>query len=59
MGTSAMGDRPTEFQHQVVNRMAADEYCITTTDKGLQIDLNPHLAGEEVPLEIEVVDIET
>lgn len=46
------------LQHQVVNRGARDEYCIVITDKGLQVDNNPHLADKELVFEIEVVEIQ-
>lgn len=52
------GKSPGVLQHQVVNRGAPDEFCIISTDKGLQVDSNPHLAGEELVFEIDLVEIE-
>ena len=57
--TSApVGDRSTVLQHQVVNRGNRDEFCIVVTDKGLQVDNNPHLADKELVFEIDLVEIE-
>jgi FKBP-type peptidyl-prolyl cis-trans isomerase 2 len=55
--TGAVGDRPSQFQHQGVSGMAPGEYTVTSGDKGIIVDANPHLAGEELILEIELVDI--
>lgn len=53
----AVGDRPSQFQHQRVSGMAPGEYTVTSGDKGIVVDANPQLAGEELILEIELVDI--
>lgn len=53
-----IGDTPTEMQHQVVNRGTAEEFCIISTDRGVDLDTNPHLAGEEIVIEIDLVEIE-
>lgn len=53
-----LGDKSEVLQHQVVNRGARDEFCIVVTDKGLQVDNNPHLAGKDLVFEIELVEIE-
>lgn len=53
IGVSAM-----QMQHEVVNPGTPDEFCIFVTDKGLNLDKNPHLAGEEVVFEIDLIDIE-
>lgn len=53
-----IGASPMERQHQVVNSGTPDEFCIIVTDKGLNLDNNPHLAGEEIVFSIEVVEIE-
>lgn len=55
--TGAVGDRSAQFQHQGVSGMASGEYTVTPGDKGIDVDTNPQLAGEEVVLEIELVDI--
>ena len=52
------GKDAKELQHQVVNAGSPDEYSITVTDRGLQVDPNSHLAGEEVVLDIDLVEIE-
>ncbi|WP_243372184.1 FKBP-type peptidyl-prolyl cis-trans isomerase [Geotalea sp. SG265] len=54
-----LGDRPARFQQQVVTGMAPGDYTVTSTDRGIVVDNNPHLAGEELILEIELVDILT
>jgi FKBP-type peptidyl-prolyl cis-trans isomerase 2 len=56
--SAPFGKRPGTLQHQVVNQGTPDEFCIVVTDKGLQVDSNPHLAGEELVLEIDLVEIE-
>ena len=53
-----LGDKGRVLQHQVVNRGARDEFCIVVTDKGLQVDNNPHLADKDLVFEIELVEIE-
>jgi len=52
-----LGKRTEVLQHQVVNPGTPQEFCIIVTDKGLQVDNNPHLAGEDLVFEIELVDI--
>lgn len=52
------GKEGGEIQRQVVNPGSRDEYSITITDKGVRVDNNPHLAGEDVVLDIELVEIE-
>ena len=54
---AALGKSPEVLQHQVVNRGTPNEFCIVVTDKGLQVDNNPHLAGEELVFEIDLVEI--
>lgn len=56
--SAPLGPRPGVLQHQVVNPGTRDEYCIVVTDKGLQVDNNPHLAGEELVFDIDLVEIE-
>jgi FKBP-type peptidyl-prolyl cis-trans isomerase 2 len=51
------GKTPGEIQHQVVNAGTADEYSIVVTDKGVHVDESGHLAGQEVIVDIEVIDI--
>jgi peptidylprolyl isomerase len=53
-----LGKQTGELQHQVVNRGGRDEFCIVVSDKGLQVDNNPHLADQELVFEIELVEIE-
>lgn len=52
-----IGKDAGQMQHEVVNRGTPDEFCITVSDKGLNLDNNPHLAGEEVVFEIDLIDI--
>ena len=56
--SAPIGDRKSVLQHQVVNRGNEDEFCIVVTDKGLQVDNNPHLADKELVFEIDLVEIE-
>jgi len=53
-----IGKSAGTVQHQVINPGAPDEFCIIVTDKGLNVDNNPHLAGEELVFEIDLVEIE-
>jgi len=53
-----LGKEAKEIQRQVINAGTPNEYSITVTDKGVKVDSNPHLAGEEVVLDIELVEIE-
>lgn len=55
--TAPIGEGPSKLQQQVVNAGAPNEFSVTSTDKGFDLDANPHLAGEEIVLEIDVVDI--
>lgn len=56
--TSPVGGSRTEMQHEVVNRGTPEEYSIVVTDRGLNLDSNPHLAGEEIVFQIDLVEIE-
>jgi len=56
--TAPIGKSAGELQHQVVNRGTPDEFCIIVSDKGLNVDNNPHLAGEELVFQIDLVEIE-
>lgn len=53
-----VGGSRTELQHEVVNRGTPEEFCIVVTDRGLNLDNNPHLAGEQIIFEIDLVEIE-
>ena len=53
-----VGKRPAVLQHQVVNRGTPEELCIIVTDRGVQVDNIPHLAGEELFFNIDLIDIE-
>lgn len=53
-----IGVSAAQMQHEVVNRGTPEEFCIVVTDKGLNLDNNPHLAGEEIVFEIDLVEIE-
>ncbi|MBJ6800626.1 FKBP-type peptidyl-prolyl cis-trans isomerase [Geomonas propionica] len=53
-----IGGSVTEMQREVVNQGTSDEFSIVTTEKGVNLDRNPHLAGEEIVLQIDVVEIE-
>lgn len=52
------GKEGGKLQHQVVNAGTPGEFSVDITDKGLHIDNNPHLAGEELIADIDVVEIE-
>lgn len=53
IGVSAM-----DMQHEVVNRGTSGEYSMSVTDKGVNLDNNPRLAGEEIVFDIDLVEIE-
>ncbi|WP_224981392.1 FKBP-type peptidyl-prolyl cis-trans isomerase [Geomonas agri] len=53
-----IGGSATEMQHEVVNQGTTDEFSIVTTDRVVNLDRNPHLAGEEIVLQVDVVAIE-
>lgn len=53
-----LGPSPETLQHQVVNPRTPGEFCIVVTDKGLRVDNYPHLAGEEIVFDIDLVEIE-
>ena len=53
-----IGGSATKMTHEAVNPGTADEFCIVVTDKGLNLDNNPHLAGEELVFMIDLVEIE-
>lgn len=55
--TSPIGEGPTRLQQQVVNAGGPNEFSLTSTDRGVEVDTNPRYAGEEIVLQIEVVDI--
>lgn len=52
------GKSGTALQHQVVNQGASNEFSILVTDKGVQVDSNPRFAGEEIILDIDLVEIQ-
>ena len=56
--TAPIGGSVTEMQREVVNQGTSDEFSIVTTDRRVNLDRNPHLAGEEIVLQIDVVEIE-
>jgi FKBP-type peptidyl-prolyl cis-trans isomerase 2 len=59
MDTSApMGKEGGELQHQVVNAGSPNEYSIIITDKSVHLDQNPHLAGQDLIFDIDLVEIE-
>jgi FKBP-type peptidyl-prolyl cis-trans isomerase 2 len=57
--SAPFGKSPGELQHQVVNAGTPEEFSVVTTDKGLHVDTNPHLAGEVITVDIDLVDIAT
>jgi FKBP-type peptidyl-prolyl cis-trans isomerase 2 len=55
--TSPIGESRSRLQQQVVNAGTPEEFSITSTDRGFEVDTGSHLAGEEIVLSIDVVDI--
>jgi FKBP-type peptidyl-prolyl cis-trans isomerase 2 len=51
-----IGEGPSRMQ-QIVNAGTPNEFSVTSTDKGFQVDASHHLAGEEIVLDIDVIDI--
>ncbi|MCM0083907.1 FKBP-type peptidyl-prolyl cis-trans isomerase [Geomonas sp. Red32] len=56
--TAPVGKAPGELQRQVVNTSSPDGFSVVVTDKGVKVDSNPHLAGQDLVLDIEVIEIE-
>ena len=54
-----IGKDATVLQQQVVNEGTTEEFSIIVTDKTVQLDENPRLAGEELVVDIDLVEIET
>lgn len=55
--TAPIGGSRTDIQHEVVNRGGSD-VGITATDRSFTVDSNPHLAGQQIVLQIDLVEIE-
>ncbi|QXE91074.1 FKBP-type peptidyl-prolyl cis-trans isomerase [Geomonas subterranea] len=56
--SAPIGGSATEMQQEVVDQGTTDEFSFVSTDKGVSLDRNPQLAGEEIVLQIDVVEIE-
>jgi FKBP-type peptidyl-prolyl cis-trans isomerase 2 len=61
--TAPFGKEGGELQHQVVNAGSIsggspNEFSIVITDKGVHVDQNPHLAGQDLIFDIDLVEIE-
>lgn len=54
-----IGKDAAVLQQQVVNEGTTEEFSIIVTDKTVQLDENPRLAGEELVVDIDLVEIET
>jgi FKBP-type peptidyl-prolyl cis-trans isomerase 2 len=52
------GKEGGELQRQVVNSGSPNEYSIIITDKGVHVDQNSHLAGQDLIFDIDLVEIE-
>lgn len=55
---SPIGKDPGVLQRQVVNEGAAEEFSIIVTDQAVQVDENPTLAGEDLVMDIDLVEFE-
>lgn len=53
-----IGKDPGVLQKQVVNQGTTEEFSIIVTDQAVQVDENPVLAGEELVIDIDLVEIE-